>query len=49
MFHVKVKGVSSAEWIVENVSQNPERGVRGKKWGGTLTWNQWDSLTVCFF
>ena len=30
MFHVKVKGVSSAEWIVENVSQNPERGVRGK-------------------
>ena len=33
MFHVKVKGVSSAEWIVENVSQNPERGVRGKKMG----------------
>ena len=31
MFHVKVKGVSSAEWIVEDVSQNPERGVRGKK------------------
>ena len=48
MFHVKVKGVSSAEWIVEDVSQNPERGVRGKKWRGTLTWNLWDTLTVCF-
>ena len=28
--------VSSAEWIVEDVAQNPERGARGKKKGAAL-------------
>ena len=46
--------VSSAEWIVEDgrsaTCAKPGKGSTGrKKRRGTLTWNLWDTLTVCIF